>query len=170
MTTELSIERPLEQSADYRFTFESYPSRVRAVFAGVTIADSDRVMVMQETRLAPVYYFPREDVRMDLMTRTSQHSLCPFKGNASYWTLAVGEREAENVLWSYEDPYQDASEIKDYVAFYSDRLDAWYEDEQEISKAPVDATGYTNPLLEWLLHDASALQGSEQLTNALAER
>ncbi len=76
---------------DYTVSFEAHPVRVRVVFNGVTVADSARAMVFREARYRPVFYFPPEDVRMDLMERTDHHTHCPFKGNASYWTLRIGE-------------------------------------------------------------------------------
>jgi uncharacterized protein (DUF427 family) len=77
------LELPRREQADYTFSFEPLDKRVRAEFAGITVADSDRVMVMKETRLPPVYYFPAQDVRMDLMHKTVHHTNCPFKGIAS---------------------------------------------------------------------------------------
>ncbi len=115
-------------AADYRIGLERGPKRVRVVFGDETIADSGRAIVMIEPRHRPVTYFPRADVRMDLMRRTDHGSHCPFKGDASYWTLEVGDRAAENAVWSYEEPFEAVSAIKDYVAFYRDRMDAWHED------------------------------------------
>ena len=66
---------------------------------------------------------------MDLMRRTDHGSHCPFKGDASYWTIEVGGRVAENAVWSYEEPFEAVSAIKDHVAFYRDRMDAWHEDD-----------------------------------------
>ena len=108
---------------DYRVDFEPCAEHVRVTFNGEVVADSRRARVMKETAQAPVYYVPRDDVRMDLTTRTDHHSYCPFKGEASYWTLGVGGRSAENALWSYEEPYPEIANIKDYVAFYADRVD-----------------------------------------------
>jgi uncharacterized protein (DUF427 family) len=117
---------------DYQVGMEPCAHRVRAVFNGETIVDTDRAMVMVETRHDPVYYFAREDLRMDLLQRTDHHSYCPFKGYASYWTLSVGENSVENAVWSYEDPFDESAEIKDYVALYWDRVDHWYSDGEEI--------------------------------------
>ena len=118
------------RALDYRIDLEPSPQRVRVVFGGETVADSTRAVVMIEPRHQPVHYFPRDDVRMDLMERTGHRSHCPFKGDASYWTLAVGRRSAENAVWSYEDPIDDVAGIKAYVAFYRDKVDAWYEDDR----------------------------------------
>ena len=115
----------------YRMHFEASTRHVKVVFAGVTVADTRRALVLHETRLPPVYYLPREDVRLDLAERTDYHTHCPFKGNASYWTLRVGDQEAENALWSYEEPLAEAEPIRGYVAFYRNRMEAWYEEGEE---------------------------------------
>ena len=91
----------------YRIVVEPSDRRIRVVFRGETVADSTRALVMHETRLPSAFYFPRDDVRMDLMERTDRRTHCPFKGNASYWTLRVGEHEAKNAEWSYEKRYDE---------------------------------------------------------------
>ena len=112
-------ERP-----DYDVHFEPFPGRVRVLFADRTIADSRRVMEMHETKHQPVYYFPRADVDMALLRSSAHESFCPFKGEASYWSVSVAERQAENAVWSYQAPFPEVAEIKDYLAFYPDRVDA----------------------------------------------
>ena len=155
MREENAAQAGFAQKPEYRMEFEPSPRRVSVVFNGVTVADSRRGMVLRETRLEPVYYLPVEDVRMDLMRRTDYHSHCPFKGNASYWTLTVGEQTADNVLWGYEDPLPEAAALKGYVAFYRNRMDAWYEEEERVSIDPVtDTHAHGNPLVDWLMRDA----------------
>ncbi|MFQ5784924.1 MAG: DUF427 domain-containing protein [Alphaproteobacteria bacterium] len=123
---------------DYRVDFEPVSRRVRVVFGGETVADSTRARLMLETRHLPVYYFPRDDLRMDLATRSDHHSFCPFKGEASYWTLEVGGKRAEDAMWSYETPFPEVAGIAEYVAFYWDRMDAWYEEDDEVLGHPRD--------------------------------
>ena len=101
----------------HRILAETVDRHVRIIFNGVTVADSTRPILMTEGGLTPVYYFPRADVRMDLMERTSHKTHCPFKGNAAYWSLTVGDRAVENAVWSYEDPHDAVSAIKGYLAF-----------------------------------------------------
>jgi uncharacterized protein (DUF427 family) len=109
-----------------------YPEkRVRAFFAGTAIADSSRALLLLERGHSPVYYFPMADVRMDLLKETDRHTHCPRKGDASYWTIEVGDRKAENAAWSYLDPIRQAAEIKGYVAFYRKKLDAWLAGDDE---------------------------------------
>ncbi|MDH3451383.1 MAG: DUF427 domain-containing protein, partial [Gammaproteobacteria bacterium] len=159
-------------STEYGFTFTHFPHHVRAETAGVVVADSSAVMVMTETRLPPVYYFPRQDVRMDFMTATQHRTICPFKGNASYWSLVVDGERIENLLWSYEDPLPEAEQIKDYVAFYPDLLDKLSIDGEvtEVSRAPQAESAYSNPLLAWLLRQAPQIETAKALTHSLAQQ
>lgn len=106
--------------------------RVRVEFGGETIADSTQVQVVYETGIVPVCYFPEEDVRMDLFTRTDTTSHCPFKGDAIYWTLKVGGRTEEDVAWGYPDPIPAVAGIKDHVALYFARMDRWLEEDEQI--------------------------------------
>ena len=131
-------ESGFKTNPEYKITFEQSPRRVRVRFNGDTIADSTNAHLLFETRHLPVYYFPRADVRMDLMAPTEHHTFCPYKGTASYWTIHVGGRGAENAVWGYPDPYDEVAAIKDFVAFYWDRVDAWYEEDEEIFVHPRD--------------------------------
>lgn len=97
---------------------------VRVTFNGETVAESSRALAMQETDYPVVHYIPLEDVDQSLLTPTDHSSHCPYKGDASYYTLTVGGQEAENAVWYYPDPYPAVSEIKDHVAFYKTRVDA----------------------------------------------
>ena len=165
-----TLESITVDDSAYDYTFNPYPHRIRAVFNDVTVVDSNRVMVMHETRLDPVYYFPRQDVRMDLMYKSDNQTHCPFKGNASYWNLKVGDQVLENVMWSYEDTFEDAAQIKDYVAFHAETLDAWFEDENRIKTDTVEIqSNHANPLMEWLLHQAPEITSPKALTQALVD-
>ena len=120
------------QHPGYEIRFEHCDKRLRVVFGGETLADTTAVRLLHETRHLPVYYFPRADVRMDLLTRTDHASYCPFKGEASYWRVDAGGRTAENAVWSYETPYDEVAGIKDYLAFYWNQMDHWYEEDEEV--------------------------------------
>lgn len=153
----------------YRMTIEPSSKRVRAIFNGETIADSTDAMVMKETRLRPVFYFPRDDVRMDFLSRTDHRTNCPFKGNASYWDIIVGEKSAENAAWSYEDAYDEAEIVKDFVAIYWGKMDLWLADDEELEIQPAaDPTEQTNPLIDWLVRDAWKPKSTDELVEALA--
>ena len=125
-------ESGFKTNPEYKVLLEKSPRRVRVTFGGETIADSTAAHLLFETRHLPVYYFPRRDVRMDLLIPTGHHTFCPYKGKASYWTIATGGGSAENAVWGYPDPYNEVPELKDFVAFYWDRVDHWYEEDEEI--------------------------------------
>ncbi|HEY6788563.1 MAG TPA: DUF427 domain-containing protein [Trebonia sp.] len=108
--------------------------RVRVFFGGQAVADSSRTIYLFETGHLPVYYFPREDVRFGLLEPTSHHTHCPWKGDASYYDVVAGGRRAENAVWAYPAPIDSVPELKDYVAFYWDKADAWFEEDDEVYK------------------------------------
>lgn len=152
----------------YPIAFDPSPRRLRVVFHGVTVADSARAMIMREAWLAPVYYFPRGDVRMHLMQRTRRRTHCPFRGNASYWTLRAGDRVAENAAWSYEDPDAGARGIKDYVAFDQTRIDVVRDEDEALSPAPAAPAAHPNPLMDWLLRRAWEAPSTRELIHEFA--
>lgn len=108
----------------HRITFGPTPSRARVVFAGRTIADSDRAVLLLEGSIPPVCYFPESDVDFDCLAPTEHQTHCPFKGDASYWTLDVDGRVEANVVWAYKEPLPEVAQIKGHLAFYADRVDA----------------------------------------------
>ncbi len=135
MSQASALRRPAPGFAEhpgYRVDFAPCAKRVRVMLGGETIACSTRVMLMRETRHIPVYYFPRDDVRTEAMTRTDHSSFCPFKGDASYWSIEAGGKTAENAVWSYQNPFAETAQIKDAMAFYWDRVDAWFEEDEEV--------------------------------------
>ena len=158
-----------ESKGAYQVSFGPSARRIRVEFNGAVIADSAATMILKETRLAPTFYFPRQDVRMDLLDPTDNHTHCPFKGNASYWTVKVGKRSVENAVWSYEEPYAEATEVKDYVAFDWDRMDAWFEDDAPILTRAAEGAITDNPYVDWLLRDAWQCETSADLVAAFAK-
>ena len=114
------------------------PRHVRVFFGGETVADSKRVKLVREAEILPVYYFPEEDVRTDLFVPSEQKSRCPVKGEASYRSIIVGARRADNAAWSYLDPLPEAASIAGHIAFEWDKMDKWMEEEEEIFKHPRD--------------------------------
>ena len=153
----------------YRFDVEPSSRRVLIEFNGVTLADSKRALVMRETRLAPVYYIPREDVRMDLLHRTDLQTHCPFKGNASYWTVRVGNRTAANAVWSYEEPFEEATSVSGYMAFYWQKMDAWYEDGVQVLQPEKPADALRNPFVDWMMQKAPHAKTPEALVQGFAD-
>jgi uncharacterized protein (DUF427 family) len=108
------------------------PRHVRVFFNGETIADSKHAKLVRESEVLPIYYFPAADVRAHCFTPTQHESACPYKGKASYWTIEVGDKRAENAAWSYQAPLPDAAAIANYFAFEWNKMDKWMEEDEEI--------------------------------------
>jgi uncharacterized protein (DUF427 family) len=117
---------------------EPSPKRIRVEVEGETIADSRNTILLQESGLQPVYYFPRDDVRLELFEPTERHTKCPTKGEASYYSIKLGERLVKNGAWYYPDPIEGAAPIAGMIAFYWDRVDRWLEEDEEIFVHPRD--------------------------------
>lgn len=102
------------------------PAAVRVVIrlAGRVIADSRSALTLREADYPAVHYLPRKDVDMTALQRTSQESYCPFTGDAAYYSITVGGERGINAVWTYEQPYEAVSAIKDHLAFYTHRMDS----------------------------------------------
>ncbi|NQV55431.1 MAG: DUF427 domain-containing protein [Rhodospirillales bacterium] len=127
-----------EDRPNYHVLIEPTEKWVRAEIGGEMIANSKKVLIMLESSSVPVYYFPREDVAMDFLERSDHGTFSQFKGEASYWNVNVGARTEENAVWSYETPFMEAVRAKNYMAFYWDRVDHWYEEDEEVFVHPRD--------------------------------
>jgi uncharacterized protein (DUF427 family) len=92
--------------------------------AGKTIADTRRALSLRESTYPETLYIPRQDVDMAQLERTAHATYCPYKGDCSYYSIPAGGERATNAVWTYEAPYDAVREIKDYLAFYPDRVDA----------------------------------------------
>jgi uncharacterized protein (DUF427 family) len=130
-----NFEPPPPGSALY---LEPTPKRIRAVVAGEVVADSRRALILHESGHQPVYYFPPDDVRAELLEASERHTHCPKKGEASYYTIRVGDRAVEAGAWYYPDPIDGAPPIKDLIALYWNRIDHWYEEDEEVFVHPRD--------------------------------
>lgn len=95
--------------------------RVRVTFNGEVIADTRNALELKEGSYPAVHYIPRKDVRVDRLALTSHSTHCPFKGDASYFSIVGGP---DNAAWSYERPYDEMLDIKDLVAFYPSKVDS----------------------------------------------
>ena len=140
---------------------------------GIKIAETDRALIITETRHAPAFYFPRVDVRLDLFEPSDRRTHCPFRGNASYWSLPLTTHTLENLAWSYEQPFFDARRIKGHIAFYQEHLDEFLVDETPSLATGVTLSRDTNPLIDWLLRRApqatSIRELLEQFANTLLQ-
>jgi uncharacterized protein (DUF427 family) len=119
-------------------TVDPSPRWVRVIFNGESIASSKRPLLLVEPGYRPVYYFPRDDVRMDLLESTSTRTSSPGKGDASHWSIRVGDRMSGDAAWSFEAPIPDREDIRGHIAFYWDKVDAWYEEAELLYKHPRD--------------------------------
>jgi uncharacterized protein (DUF427 family) len=117
---------------------EPTPRRVRAVVGGETVADSRAAFMLHEAGLQPIYYFPSRDIRSELLEASDRVTRCPKKGEASYWTIRAGETVVDAGAWYYSEPLPGAEWLRDLVAFYFDRMDHWYEEDEEIFVHPRD--------------------------------
>jgi uncharacterized protein (DUF427 family) len=109
---------------DHPITITPSDKRVRVMVGGVAIADTTRALVLQEAAYKPVFYIPREDAALALLAKTAHSTHCPYKGDASYYTVNAPGRTAENAIWSYETPFPAMAEIAGHLAFYPNRVDA----------------------------------------------
>ena len=110
-------------SADHPITVEPNPRRVVVTLGGTVIADTTDALVLREASYPAVQYIPRKDVDMAALERTDHGSYCPYKGDATYFSIPAGGERSVNAIWTYENPYPSVSRIKDYMAFYPDRVD-----------------------------------------------
>jgi uncharacterized protein (DUF427 family) len=147
MTDPTSVENNLEDcvvtgcrdaSIAVPMLIEPTHRRVRAFFAGTPVAASVNVKLLLEKDHLPVYYFPEEDVRTELLEPTDKKTRCPHKGEAAYWTIAVGDKTATDAAWGYREPVSGAEQIAGHVAFYWNRIDAWFEEDDEVYVHPRD--------------------------------
>lgn len=129
-----------QESVNYRFDgpsrqlfFDPFPRRIRALFGGEVVLDTVRGMLLHETNLLPQLYVPWDDIDGGRLTPTEHSTHCPFKGDAAYWSMSVGEHTATNAVWSYPKPIETASWLDGYAAVYWDAMDAWYDEDEEIA-------------------------------------
>ncbi len=119
-------------SPPHTIYIEDVPQRIRAVWRGETVLDTRRAKVLYESNIFGQWYVPAEDVRADLLTPTQTSTHCPFKGDASYWTLTVDGESLPDVAWGYADPIPGVAAVQGMQAFYFDRMDAWFEEDEQV--------------------------------------
>jgi uncharacterized protein (DUF427 family) len=109
---------------DHPITIEKNSPRVVVAAGGRVIADTNNALTLREASYTPVQYMPRRDVDMGALVRSEHRTYCPYKGDASYYRIPAGTARSINAVWTYEKPYDAVEQIKDYLAFYPDRVDA----------------------------------------------
>ncbi|MCW3048313.1 MAG: hypothetical protein JWO74_2597 [Solirubrobacterales bacterium] len=108
---------------DHPIEIQPNGSRVVVTVGGQIIADTRAALTLSEAAYPPVQYIPRRDVDMAALTRSDHTTYCPYKGDASYFSIPAGGDRATNAVWTYETPFPAMAAIRDYVAFYPDRVD-----------------------------------------------
>ena len=124
-STNYSVEGPR-----HRLLAHPFPRRVRATFSGTVVFDTEDGMLLHESNLLPVLYVPDTDLDHALLTPTDTTTHCPFKGDASYWSVSVGDRTAPDAAWGYPEPMDDARFLTGHKTFYWDRLDEWFDEDE----------------------------------------
>ncbi len=109
---------------DHPITITPAQEHIVVTVAGRRIADTRAALTLQEAAYPPVRYIPRKDVDMTQLQRTSHQTYCPYKGECAYYSIPAGAERSVNAVWTYEAPYAAVSEIREYLAFYPDRVDA----------------------------------------------
>ncbi len=115
---------------------EPVPERIRVIVDRITIAETSRALRVLETAGPPVYYFPPQDVRLDLLEPSPHTTLCEWKGSASYHSLRLGDRTIHNVAWSYPNPNPGYESIRDFLAFYASKVVEAYVADERVKPQP----------------------------------
>ncbi|MGH3566093.1 MAG: DUF427 domain-containing protein, partial [Pseudonocardia sp.] len=116
----------------HKLLMHPFPRRVRAEFAGRTVLDTRRGLLLHETALLPRFYVPETDLDDSAFVAAGHTTHCPFKGHATYRSLRIGDRIVENALWAYPDPLPDVTWLAGYASLYWDAADAWYDEDEQV--------------------------------------
>ena len=108
-------------ASGHQITITPTVQHVEVSLGGEKLASSDRAVLLEETGAPDRYYLPREDVRTELLRPTSTKTTCPYKGEASYWSVEAGGQVHKDVVWAYENPIPEAKEIEGLLCFYTER-------------------------------------------------
>jgi uncharacterized protein (DUF427 family) len=120
----LMTDKPMKiPGPEHPITIDANPSRVVVTVGGKVIADTRNALTLREASYPAVQYIPRRDVDMAALKRSDHTTYCPYKGDASYYSIPAGESRSLNAVWTYETPFEAVAQIKEYVAFYPDRVD-----------------------------------------------
>jgi uncharacterized protein (DUF427 family) len=109
---------------DHPITISPAEGKVRVTVAGRVVAESAHALRLEEKGYPPVYYLPRNDADMSLLVRTTHDIYCPYKGDCGYLSIPAGGSRSENAVWTYENPHEAVTGIREYLAFYPSRVDA----------------------------------------------
>ena len=125
-------ETRVRDASEHSIETAACAARIRIEVGDETIADTRDALELRETRCPLRYYIPERDVRMDLLERTDTSTHCPYKGDASYWSLRLLDTEVEDIAWAYLDP-TDYHEIAGFLSFYPGKVDRFLVDGRELT-------------------------------------
>ena len=121
---QIVADKPMKiPGPDHPISIDANPSRVVVTVGGKVIADTRDALTLREASYPAVQYIPRRDVDMAALTRSEHTTYCPYKGDASYYSIPASGDRSVNAVWTYETPFEAMAQIKDYIAFYPDRVD-----------------------------------------------
>lgn len=107
---------------DHPITITPNPRRVRVTAGDVVIAETSKALTLKEAKYPAVQYLPREDANMALLEATDRVTHCPYKGDASYFSIKADGKTLDNAIWTYEAPFPAMTEIAGHLAFYPDKV------------------------------------------------
>jgi uncharacterized protein (DUF427 family) len=121
---QIMTDKPMRiPGPEHPISIEANPSRVVVTVGGKVIADSRNALSLREASYPAVQYIPRRDVDMTALKRSEHTTYCPYKGDAAYFSIPAGGGRSVNAVWTYETPFEAVAQIKDYLAFYAERVD-----------------------------------------------
>ena len=147
---------------DHPITITPAAKRWRARFEGHVIADSNAALILKEADYPAVVYFPREDVEMGYMSRTDRGTHCPYKGDASYFTLHMDGHFAENAIWTYETPFPAMEQIAGKLAFYTDKIEVYEVDDAAVNPHHRDAVSQDRAAVDEVVQHTDTGAGFSQ--------
>jgi adenylate cyclase len=157
---------------EYQISYEAMPGRLAAVIDGVTLADSEKAVILHESYLTPSFYMPPEDVDFSLLRRSHTRTFCPFKGTATHWSLHSPNGIREDIAWSYEQPLGPGKDVGGHLCFYPNAVDEWIGNDSfraELSSAHQTEVR-NNDLSDWVINEAWQAKSATELTAMLAKR
>ena len=128
-----SLNFSLDDAPKHRLLFEDHPRRLRALVDGHAVLDSTRGKLLHESNILPRYYLPVEDLEERYLQKSDHTTHCPFKGDAAYWHLEIGERRTENAVWHYPEPLEPASWLLGYASVYTEAADLWLQEDEPLT-------------------------------------
>ncbi|MEY2514889.1 MAG: hypothetical protein QOJ89_2247 [bacterium] len=120
-------------SPAHKILFQADPRRLRAFVGDSVVFDTTGARLLHETGIRPVAYVPLHDFDTGLLERTQTSTHCPFKGDASYWTLRAGDDVREDAVWAYEQPLEEAAWLRGYAALAATKADRWMVEDEQVT-------------------------------------